>query len=75
MAVQGVPIIEAENSTTTTRVRISDRVTKLRETFIATKPYVCGERSHLFTEYWKQSGSKPIVQVQMGIISRTEHRW
>ena len=32
------------------RVRISDRVTRLREDFLAAAPYVCGERSHLFTQ-------------------------
>jgi len=61
MAIQGAPVVEAGNSIADKRVRISDRVTKLRESFIATKPYVCGERSHLFTEYWKHSGGEPIA--------------
>ncbi|MBW1824756.1 MAG: hypothetical protein JRI87_09345, partial [Deltaproteobacteria bacterium] len=55
MAIQGAYNLVNEKNSTGTRVRISDRVTKLRESIISTTPYVCGERSHLFTEYWKQS--------------------
>ncbi len=61
MAIQGAPVVEAGNSIADKRVRISDRVTKLRESIISTTPYVCGERSHLFTEYWKQSEGEPIA--------------
>jgi len=42
-------------------VRISERVTRLREDLLATTPSVCGERSHLFTQYWKQSEGEPIA--------------
>ena len=61
MAIQGAPVVEAGNSIADKRVRINDRVTRLRRDFLATTPYVCGERSYLFTEYWKQSGGEPIA--------------
>ncbi len=58
MAIQGAYSVTAENSAESTRVRISTRVTKLREDFLSAIPYVCGELS---------------PQVQMEIISITEH--
>jgi len=61
MAVQGAYSVVAENGGTDLRFRISDRVTALREGFLSATPHVCGERSHLFTEYWKQSEGEPIA--------------
>ena len=58
MAVQSAHSMVVDR---TKRVRISDRVTRLREDFLAAAPYVCGERSHLFTQYWKHSEGEPIV--------------
>ena len=61
MAVQGTYRVPAENNAEHTRVRISSRVSRLREDFLCTVPQVCGERSHLFTEYWKRSEGEPIA--------------
>lgn len=46
---------------TDTSLRISDRVTCLREDFLSVTPFVCGERSHIITEYWKRSDGEPIA--------------
>jgi formate C-acetyltransferase len=61
MAVQGAYSIIAGNGAESARVRISNRVTKLREDFLSAMPSVCGERSHLYTEYWKRSEGEPIA--------------
>ncbi|MCK5009063.1 MAG: hypothetical protein KAS98_01165, partial [Deltaproteobacteria bacterium] len=61
MAIQGAYSVVTENGGTDLRFRISDRVTALREDFLSATPHVCGERSHLFTEYWKQSEGEPIA--------------
>ncbi len=50
-----------KSNATDKRVRISDRVTCLRDDFLSVTPFVCGERSHLITEYWKRSDGEPIA--------------
>ena len=59
MAVQSAYSVATDSSTT--NARISNRVSKLREAFLSTPSYVCGERSHLFTEYWRHSEAEPIA--------------
>ncbi len=61
MAVQGAYRLQAYNGATKPGERINARITKLREDFLATIPHVCGERSHLFTEYWKRSEGESIT--------------
>lgn len=61
MVVRSTHSVAAESSATNTRVRIGNRVSTLRDAFLSTIPYVCGERSHLFTEYWKHSEGEPIA--------------
>ena len=61
MTVQSAYNINAERAKTNSAVRISPRVTQLRDSYLATPTFVCGERSHLFTEYWKRSEGEPIT--------------
>ena len=61
MAVQSAHSVATDSSATNTKIRISTRVSKLREAFLSATPYVCGERSHLFTEYWRHSEAEPIA--------------
>ncbi|MBW2552612.1 MAG: hypothetical protein JRE20_00580 [Deltaproteobacteria bacterium] len=58
MSVQTAAV---KSNATDKRVRISDRVTCLRDDFLSVTPFVCGERSHLITEYWKRSDGEPIA--------------
>lgn len=61
MAVQSTFSVAAESIAYDEKIRINGRVTELRKDFLATTPYVCGDRSHLFTEYWKHSEGEPIA--------------
>jgi len=61
MASRSIANVAADKRPTYTRIRISNRVNKLRDDFLSSTPYVCGERSHLFTEYWNHSEGEPIA--------------
>ena len=50
-----------KSNATDKRESISDRVTCLRDDFLSATPFVCGERSHLLTDYWKRSDGEPIA--------------
>lgn len=43
------------------RVEISDRLTKARNRYLKATSHIASERSHIFTEYWKESEGEPIA--------------
>ena len=50
-----------KSNATDSGLGLRDRVACLRDDFLSATPHVCGERSHLITEYWKRSDGEPIT--------------